>query len=248
MPTARSILNLWLCGLCCCALLLTGCNTTSSANLSGLTMFEQGNYPAADAYFRQAIQSNPNDPDAYYNLAATYHRLAKQSNRPVDFQQAESFYQQCLARNPNHADCYRGLAVLLAEQNKPDAAFAMLQRWGQYSPTRPEPFIELARFNEEFGNKAQAQDALVAAIRNDPNNAKALAALGRLREEAGDQYQALQNYQRALAANPNMPDLAQRVAMLQSRGVPTHPQYGSYGGRLAAQPNYFPANDQPGFR
>ncbi len=83
--------------------------------------------------------------------------MAKLSNRPVDYQQAESYYQQCLARNPNQPTVNRGLAVLLAEQNRGPEAIAMVQRWAQISPQSPQPYIELARLNDEFGNKAAAQ-------------------------------------------------------------------------------------------
>jgi len=233
------------------ALALTaGCNVASTnANLSGVTAFQNGNYQAADSYFRQAIQNDPSNADAYYNLGANFHRMAKLSNRPVDYQQAESYYQQCLARNPNQADCYRGLAVLLAEQNRGPEAIAMVQRWAQISPQSPQPYIELARLNDEFGNKAAAQDALVQAINKDPNNPRALAALGKLREEAGDTQQALLNYQRALAVNPNMPAVQQRVASIQQtmmspNGQPY--QMGPNGGRMAAQPGYSSPNQPPG--
>lgn len=229
---------------------LAGCNMASTnANLSGVTAFQQGNFQVADSYFRQAIQNDPANADAYYNLGANFHRMAKLQNRPIDFQQAESYYQQCLARNPNHADCYRGLAVLLAEQNRGPEAIAMVQRWGQISPQSPAPYIELARLNDEFGNKGAAQDALVQAIRNDPSNARALAALGKLREEAGDTQQAVLNYQRALASNPNMPAVQQRVAAIQQTMMSPYGQpyqTGPNGGRIAAQPGYSNPNQPPG--
>lgn len=233
------------------ALALTaGCNVASTnANLSGVTAFQNGNYQAADSYFRQAIQNDPANADAYYNLGANFHRMAKLSNRPVDFQQAESYYQQCLARNPNQADCYRGLAVLLAEQNRGPEAIAMVQRWAQMSPQSSAPYIELARLNDEFGNKGAAQDALVQAISKDPNNARALAALGKLREEAGDTQQAMLNYQRALASNPNMPAVQQRVASIQQTLMSPYGQpyqQGPNGGRMAAQPGYSSPNQPPG--
>ncbi len=235
--------------LLCIVALLAGCNMASTnANLSGVTAFQQGNYQVADTYFRQAIQNDPANADAYYNLGANFHRMAKLQNRPIDYQQAESYDQQCLARNPNQADCYRGLAVLLAEQNRGPEAIAMVQRWSQISPQSPAPYIELARLNDEFGNKTAAQDALVQAIRNDPSNPRALAALGKLREEAGDSAQALLNYQRALAVNPNMPAVQQRVASLQQSISPYGQQYptGPNGGRIASQPGYAPLNQPPG--
>ncbi len=117
---------------------LSGCQwTAQNANLTGVQMFQQGQYQAADMYFRQAIQNDPNNADGYYNLAANFHRQWKVHGRQSDLQQAESYYQQGLARNPQHADGYRGLAVLLVEQGKAQESFALLDHWA--ASARPAP-------------------------------------------------------------------------------------------------------------
>lgn len=232
-----------------------GCNwVAQNQNLSGVAQFQKGNYQAADQSFRQALQNDPTNPDAYYNLAALEHRIAKTQQLPTAWQQAESYYQQALARDPNHADSYRGLAVLLVEQNRQNDAFALLDRWAQLAPTSADPQLALARLSEEFSDKARAQDYLVNAIRLDPNNSKALAALGKIREEAGDLNQAVANYQRALASNPFQPQVQQRVAALQTQVAP--PGFGpnspgSNGRRYATQPGPYangplPANSGQG--
>ncbi len=127
------------------------------------------------------------------------------------------------SRNPLHADCYRGLAVLYAEQNRTNDSVVLLQRWSQYSPGNSEPFVELARLNEELGDKRTAEQYLLDAIRLEPNNPRALAAIGKLREDAGDLGQAALNYQRSLAANQFQPQVANRLAALQ-RQLPQLPQ------------------------
>jgi tetratricopeptide (TPR) repeat protein len=201
---------------------IVGCQwTAQNANLTGVQMFQQGQYQAADMYFRQAIQNDPNNADGYYNLAANFHRQWKVHGRQSDLQQAESYYQQGLARNPQHADGYRGLAVLLVEQGKAQEAFALLDHWSASSPTSAEPRVELARLYEEFGDKENAKNKLIDAVALAPNNARALAALGKLREESGDPVQALANYQRSLTHNTNQPAVAARVAALQASGFGT---------------------------
>jgi tetratricopeptide (TPR) repeat protein len=84
----------------------------------------------------------------------------------------------------------------------------------------PGPRIELARLNEELGDKAGAQRELIEAVTIDPHNPRALAALGKLREESGDTTQALTNYQRSLAYNRNQPEVAARVAALSGAMSP----------------------------
>ena len=194
-------------------------------NAEGVTMFQQAEYQGALLKFHQALESDPNNADAYYNLAATYHRLGHLHNQKSDLDQAESYYHQCIDRDPNHQDCYRGLAVLLVEEGRQKDAFALVQNWEQRSPSIAGPKIELARLYDESGNKDSAKQQLNEALAVDPNNARALAALGKLREENGETQQALANYQRSLAINRYQPQVAQRVAALQSGmiGTPTGP-------------------------
>jgi tetratricopeptide (TPR) repeat protein len=209
----------------CCALVAaslmiaaSGCGMMAyEQNTEGVRLFQQANYQEAVDRFQQAMQNDPNNADAFYNLAATYHRLGSMSQRPNDLAQAESLYHQCLDRDPNHRDCYRGLAVLLAEQKRSDEAFRLLQGWSDRNPALADARVELARLHEEYGDRDKAMSQLVEALAVAPNNARALTALGRLREQAGDTSQALANYSRALQQDPNQPELAARVASLQGR-------------------------------
>lgn len=179
-------------------------------------MFQQGQYQGAVERFQQAIATNPKNPDGYYNLAATYHRLGKLSQRQQDLDQAESFYNQCLDYDSDHRDCYRGLAVLLVEQGRSEEAFRLLEGWAIKSPTSAAPKVELARLSEEAGKIDQAKEHLLEALANDPYDARALAALGRLHETAGNHAQALADYQRSLWHDRFQPEVAARASALRS--------------------------------
>ena len=197
----------------------SGCQWAAhSQNITGVDYYQEGNYAAALQQFQLAIQTDPNDAESFYNVAATYHRFGKLSLSPADLQQAETYYHLCLDRNPDQRDCYRGLAVLLVEQGRGTDAFSLMQQWTVHSPSSPEPRIELARLFEEFGDKKTAEAHLQEAIALQPNNYRALAALGHLKEESGETAQALAIYQRSLAANQFQPQVEARVAMLQAGG------------------------------
>jgi tetratricopeptide (TPR) repeat protein len=194
-----------------------GCNgfTSQARNSEGVRLFDQGQYQAALRAFQEANFTDPCNPDAYYNLAATYHRLGRTCNQPGDLAQAETCYHQCLERDPNHRDCHRGLAVLLVEEGRTDEAFRSLQNWADQQPAVADAKIELARLYEEFGDKPAAKERLVEALAADPNNARQWAALGRLREESGEYSQALANYQRSVLLDPGQPELSARISALQ---------------------------------
>jgi Flp pilus assembly protein TadD len=201
--------------------MLPGCTWISHGqNMEGVTMYQQGAYQGAVARFQQAINSDPKNPDGYYNLGATYHRLSKLNHRPEDVTHAETLYNQCLDRDANHRDCHRGLAVLLAENDRSEEAFRLLEGWAARNPSLPAAKIELARLNEEFGKYDVAQAQLIEAVNLDPHDAQALTALGRLREQSGNHAQALADYDRVLAQGYH-PEVAARAgALRQALGVP----------------------------
>jgi len=197
---------------------VAGCRWTGMGqNGLGVQLYQQGRYAEALQQFETAKRTDPGNPDTYYNLASTYHRMGVTQKDIKLIEQAESLYNQCLDVSPNHTDCYRGLAVLLAESNRPDKGFTLLKNWAQKNPTLADPRIELARLNQEFGQSKLAEQYLDEAISMEPSNANAWAAKGRLRESTGDLVQARQNYAHSLSLNSLQPDVYQRVAAIDIR-------------------------------
>ncbi len=201
-----------------------GCGSFAAQgkNAEGVRLFQQARYDDALRLFQQAVYDDPTNADGYYNLAATYHRLGKATGRQGDLDQAEHFYNQCLDldRQGNHRDCYRGLAVLLADEGRHDEAYRLLEGWVDRQPGAADPKIELARLNDEYGDKTKARAQLTEALTIEPDNPRALAALGKLREDMGERSQALAAYQRSLARDNRQPELASRVASLQATVSP----------------------------
>jgi tetratricopeptide (TPR) repeat protein len=207
------------------ALVLTassGCSEflAQGRNAQGVRLYQQAQYQDALREFQEAIYKDPKNPDGYYNIAATYHRMGSAQHSKADWDQAEHFYNLCLDQNDNHVDCYRGLAVLLAEQGRNDEAFNLIERWAASKPTTADAKVELARLYEEFGDRQKSKENLIEALAIQPDHARALAALGKIREDAGETSQALANYQRSLNSDNNQPQLASRVTALRG-GMPT---------------------------
>ncbi|GIW98680.1 MAG: O-linked GlcNAc transferase [Pirellulaceae bacterium] len=218
MPTRSLMVWTW---STLCAVLLTmasGCRIASNGqNSLGVRLFQEGRYTEALQQFQMALNRDPSNPDAYYNLASTYHKLAAAQKDQRLVEQAESLYNQCLDLSPNHVDCHRGLAVLLAESGRPDAAMTLLKNWAARTPGLSAPRIELARLHQELGQTQLAERYLDEALAVNPHDYRAWAAKGQMREAAGQLTQALQNYQQSLAINSLQPDLYQRVAALNVR-------------------------------
>lgn len=208
------------------SLLLCGCGISSvGQNTLGVRLYQQGRYAEALQQFQMAQASSPTNPDSYYNLASTYHRLGIAQKDAKLIEQAESLYNQCLDMQANHADCHRNLAVLLAESSRPDAAMRLLKNWQAKNPQMPDPKIELARLSQELGQTKAAEQYLDEALAMNPNDARVWAHKGQLREASGDLQQAMYNYQQSLSLNSMQPELYQRMSSLSvklAQQIPTN--------------------------
>jgi Tfp pilus assembly protein PilF len=209
---------LWVAMLASMFLLSNGCRWASSGqNTLGVRLYQQGRYAEALQQFQVAQRTDPQNPDAYYNLASTYHKLGVTQKEQKLIEQAEALYHQCLDLSPNHIDAHRGLAVLLVESGRPDRGFVFLKNWADANPQMADARVELSRLHQEFGETKVAERYLDEALSMDSNHYRAWSARGQMREASGDLNQALQNYQQSLAINSLQPDLYQRVASLNVR-------------------------------
>lgn len=193
------------------------CASTVGLNTQGVSSYHMGRHQEAIQSFQQALVNDPANPDAYYNLAATYYELGKRNNDANLLSQAEGLYNQCLDIDPNHVESYRGLAALLVDTDRSTDAFKLLKRWSQQNVQLADPRIELARLYEEFGDKESAARYLTDALNIDARNTRAWTALANIRAEQGQLAQALSNYRQAFQLNQNQPEVAQRIATIQQR-------------------------------
>jgi len=211
------------------AVCVSGCNVAATArNLQGKRLYEQGQFSAALQNFQTAIERNPYNADAYYNMAATYALMGRQTRNGEWLAQADRLYRQALSLDAQHTEAYRGLAVLLIENGRATEAFDIMRGWRARSPQSAEPLIELARLHKEYGDRTQAVQYLADALTVDSDNARALKAMGQLREENGEYQLAMDNYIRSYRANSLQHDLAAKINALQTRlaSQPTAPAAG----------------------
>ena len=214
--------------------LMLGC-ASQNHNVEGVRYYGQARYDAAITAFQSALQANPNDPNALYNIAATYHQSARASLRSghtaaaqQQYEQAAQYYQLCLTKDPNYADAYRGLAALYMDYQNGEAAYQLLRNWYDANPVSVEPKLEFARFYQEFAQismtQGRTEDAqryrdaterlLQQVLTAESTNYRALRALGFLKEQSGDVAGAVAEYQRSLQVHPQQQDLVARVAAL----------------------------------
>ncbi len=196
----------------------TGCKLGANRHNSiGCQAYNQGQITTAIAEFNKAIEMDPNDADAIYNLGASYYALGKQTKNLQATQSAEQLYRRTIAIDDQHQEAHRSLAVLLIETGQEQYAFDLINAWKNRYPASTEPVVELAKLYQEYGDNIRAADLLVDALKINPNDVQVLAAMGSVREAQGQATLALDSYARALQVNPKQPQIAAKVASLQNQ-------------------------------
>lgn len=219
----------------------TGCQMAATGqNLQGKRLYEQGQHTAALQQFQQAVTSDPQNADAFYNMGRTYHAMGNQSRNQESLAKAEKFYNQCLESDTNHRECRRSLAVLQVENGRSDLAFSQLKSWAAANPQSAigaEAHVELARLYTEFGDRETARLYLDQALHNDLQNSRAWKSLAWMQEADGKHDAALANYQRSYSLNAFQPGVAQRIATLQRNTGARIDATRSTGTRTVNNPN-----------
>jgi len=223
----------------------SGCNINAQRhNNIGRQAFEQGQFATAINEFQKALNVNPQNADAYYNMAASFYSAGKQTNNTQWLSQAEQLYRQAISINDQHTDAHRGLAALLIETNQEKYAFDLMNAWQTRYPTSTEPIVELARLYQEYGDNRRATDLLADALKIDANNVRALKAMGHVRELQGQTHLALDNYLRVLQIDGRETSVAQKVTSLQTQlaSLPVPNGLGVNGSNQPANSRYGSAN------
>jgi len=70
------------------ALLTTGDVTGAKENAEGVNHYQQGHWDVAQEYFKKALATNPDLPEAHYNLALVLDKLGNHGEAKNHFQRA----------------------------------------------------------------------------------------------------------------------------------------------------------------
>ena len=195
-----------------------GCQFAANRqNSIGRQAYESGQLAQAVDRFQRALNLDPNNSDAYYNLGSSYYQMGKQANNSQWITQAEQLFRQSIDMNDQNVNAHRALAALLIETDRQQYAFDLVDDWRKRYPYSAEPLIEIARLYQEYGDNRRATDFLSDAVRLDSQNTRALKALGHVREAQGQLNLALENYSRAYQLDNRQIDVAQRIQDISTR-------------------------------
>ncbi|MEM1212617.1 MAG: tetratricopeptide repeat protein [Planctomycetota bacterium] len=172
----------------------------------GVYHFQQGDYTAAAAAYRQALRNDPDDTRARFNLAvvleAQARRTAMGSERLALQDQAAELYEQLAAEDATNTRAAVSRAVIAHEAGQTDEAIAQLESLIDTNPNDPTPATALAAVLIDTGNADSAIDTLTAARRLDPGSVTVNVLLGDAQMLANNPAAAATAYQTALNTQP----------------------------------------------
>lgn len=143
-----------------------------AANYSGEGMkaLESAKYDAAVEAFHKAIQADPSDYTAHFNLALAYSLMHEDA-------QGIAEYRTVLELKPGLYEAELNLGILLLRQRNPAGAEPLLAQAAEQKPQEFRPRFYLAEAQLQNGDPAKAEVSYQAALNLDPKSAGAQLGL-----------------------------------------------------------------------
>ncbi len=165
-------------------------------NNLGKSYFEQGNFAAAVAEYREALRLDPNLPYVYINLGSVWERMGQ-------LPAAIAIEREAVQRRPDWAGVRKSLADALNHAGNLPEAMAQYREALRLKPDYAQAENGLGTVLARAGRTAEAMAHVQAALAMDPNYAEADNTLGTLFAGANRLPEAIACYERALALNPD---------------------------------------------
>jgi tetratricopeptide (TPR) repeat protein/O-antigen ligase len=172
----------------------------------GLVAYGQGDTTEAIRQYQEALQLNPDDYSAQYNLGTVFQELGKRDA-------AIALYRA--AYHPNRPGAYVNLGTIYREMGLPDSAANVWQKAANALTPAPAALVNLGNLRVETGDFDEAIDLYTSFLQTsgtDPAyHAPARAALanafvrrGLSSEHAGNRQGAFDDYHKAVELEPTI--------------------------------------------
>ncbi|MET0049534.1 MAG: tetratricopeptide repeat protein [Candidatus Thiodiazotropha sp.] len=150
----------------------------------GMELFEQGNYTKARLEFKNVLQIDPKDADAYYMFGLL-------EEKEENWQKAFSLYLRATELNPNHVNAQVHLGTIYVLAGDTDKALAAADAALQVDPKHSEALVLRGFALAKDGKSDAAINDVLRAIESDPSNVEAASLLSALYADQGDSKRAI---------------------------------------------------------
>jgi len=176
----------------------------------GLKALDAKNYGLAAQEFTKAIQADPKDYTAHFNLALANSMLGK----PAD---AIAGYKKVLELQPGVYEAQLNLGILLLGQKQAAEALPYLDAAAGQKPKEPRPRVYLSMALLQTGDLEKAAQSYQAALDLDPKSAPAELGLARALARQNRLADADPHFRRAAELNPAYHDSLLELASLYEK-------------------------------
>ncbi len=138
----------------------------------GALAYQMGDIETAEAEFKAALETEPDDPDTHYQLGATYLVKALPANSqmpdPAMLAEAQAEFERALELAPGKAEALVGLGNSYLLENRIDEAIETLQEAVEVNPEMPEALFALGRAYALSGQAEEARETLERFLQTNP--------------------------------------------------------------------------------
>ena len=156
----------------------------------------RGEYEEALTYFKKAVETNPDDPDAWFGLGSCYVGL----DQPDD---AIAAYRQPIEKDPNNAVAHFILAMYHKAIGQYEQAISPLMELVRIDPDNVRARFELGRVYGELDRTTEQIDVFNAILAQQPNHIPTLLELGTALGKLGRLDEAIAMLNQAEDLEPN---------------------------------------------
>ncbi|MEJ2405354.1 MAG: tetratricopeptide repeat protein [Candidatus Thiodiazotropha sp.] len=150
----------------------------------GMELFEQGNYTKARLEFKNVLQIDPKDADAYYMFGLL-------EEKEENWQKAFSLYMRATELDPKHIEAQIHLGTIYVLAGEADKALAAADVALQVNPKNSEALVLRGFALAKSGKSDEAITDVLSAIESDPSNVEAASLLSALYADQGDSKRAI---------------------------------------------------------
>ncbi len=156
-----------------------------------------GHDEAAREALDKALELEPDNDEALYELALTY------VERESDYKRAIPLVEAAIASEPSDADYRAALGVFSSMAGDHDVAIEALNQSLRMEPTAPWTWVHLGDAFFMSDKASEAEDGYQHALGLRPGFAAALTGLARLKLKQGDRTEAVSLLRQALESDQN---------------------------------------------
>ncbi len=158
----------------------------------GMTLFNQGNFTKARLEFKNVLQIDPKDANAYY-------MFGRIEEKDENWTKAYALHLRATELDPMHVDAQVHLGTIFALAGENEKALAAVDAAMNVKPDNPSAMVLKGFIKAKMGETDAAIDDVLAVIETDPANVEAASLLASLYADQGELARAIRIAKDSLA-------------------------------------------------